>query len=227
MQKLTIFSLMLSASLILILGDLVLNDYLKQDPVASLPGNELVEETVDAANMNAVGDQEVGVVIEDGPLNESVEVELASDSQALNEENLLNVLDLSLLRLAGFENPVLKDTLFTGSVFQFLPYSGSEASVSQMNFFEGENYVGTLYELIHQSDTGSFQSYLDLRDASGDISSEGSLNEVNNYGSSSFYFNHFIKDQTVHLVIRSGQRVYAFEYASKHHESMKPLFELL
>jgi hypothetical protein len=55
----------------------------------------------------------------------------------------------------------------------------------------------------------------------------GSVNEVNNYGDASFYFNHKNKLKTVHLIIRTGRDIYAFEYSQSFHETMKKVFDSL
>ena len=79
----------------------------------------------------------------------------------------------------------------------------------------------------YPSETGAFQAYLTLRDRAKELTDLGLVNEVNNYGEASFYFNHKIKTKTVHLAVKQGNNLYAFEYAYRWHEEMKKLFPLL
>ncbi len=130
--------------------------------------------------------------------------------------------------VAGFENPVLKDAVFDGNIFSFLTFSDqSEAFVYQWNFFDGETFVGSVYEVEYNSETGGFQGYLTLRDRASQLLDLGDVNESNTYGDASFYFNHKAKTKTVHLVLRKGGTIYAFQYAYSNHDKMKNLFELI
>jgi hypothetical protein len=240
MQKLTVFSAILSLSIILVIGDLVSHDYLEDE--TSLPNVEelleeveeieespelIPEETIDSSIETSEETLPVEVPtetpIEEPDLLEEV-VDLSSETTDLNV--LVPILSESLLLESGFFDPVLKDTIFSGYVFQFLPFADADAFVYQWNLFDGESFVGSIYEIKYPNETASFQGYLALRQAASDQST-GTVNEVNNYKDASFYFNHETKSQTVHLVIRSGKNVYAFEYAHRDHDSMKLLFDLL
>ncbi|MFT7184622.1 MAG: hypothetical protein ACI9QC_000969 [Oceanicoccus sp.] len=219
MQKLTVFSAILSLSIILIIGDLVSHDYLEEETV-TLPTQEEMEEVEAEVKVEEIED-----FIEESELPEDSEVDLSSESIDLNV--LIPVIEENLMLESGFFDPVLKDTIFSGYVFQFIPFSDPDAFVYQWNLFDGETYVGSLYEMKYPNETASFQGYLALRQAGSAQSELGSVNEANNYKDSSFYFNHTAKSQTVHLVIKSGKNIYAFEYAHLEHETMKNLFDLL
>lgn len=209
MQKLTIFSVLLSISVILIVVDIVAHDYLSEFEAAeeTLPTEEEGEETAD------------GTLLEE-------------NSVTLTEEPDLTVLESSLssqvLVQAGFLNPVLKDTIFSGLVFQFISFTDqNEATLYQWNVFDGEEYIGSIYEIKYPTETGSFQGYLALRERAMSLTDLGTVNEVNNYGDASFYFNHKTKVKTVHLVVRTGTDIYGFEYSQGYHEKMKNVFDSL
>ncbi len=208
MQKLTIFSVLLSISVILIVVDIVAHDYLTEFEAAeeTLP----MEETEETAS---------GTLLEE-------------NSVTLTEEPSLTVLESSLstqvLVQAGFLNPVLKDTIFSGLVFQFISFADqNEATLYQWNVFDGEQYIGSIYEIKYPTETGSFQGYLALRERAMSLTDIGTVNEVNNYGDASFYFNHKTKVKTVHLVVRTGTDIYGFEYGQGYHEKMKNVFDSL
>lgn len=204
MQKLTIFSVLLSISVVLIVVDTVSHNYL-----AAPEAPESLETPVENA---------------DAPLLE----EPAEEAAVSLSEDLSSSLNASLFESANFTSPVLKDTLYSGLVFQFISFSDqNEATIYQWNLFDGEQYVGSIYEIKYPTETGSFQGYLALRERAMNLSEIGLVNEVNNYGDASFYFNHKNKIKTVHLVLRTGSSVYAFDYSQSNHEKMKKVFDSL
>lgn len=216
MQRFTLFSLILSVSVVLIICDLVFNNYLGQntnEELLPVPVQEDVE-VLDESTDETV-DQ---TVIESNLSDESVSLQS-------EEESLINA---DLFSLAGFLKPTLKEASFSGLIFQFIPFdNANEAKVFEWNLFDGENYVGSVYEIKYATDTGAFQGYLTLRDAANALNSVGEINEANNYGDASFYFNHNVKVKTVHLIMRSQRDVFAFAYAQSFHENMKKVFDIL
>lgn len=206
MQKLTLFSVLLSISVILIVGDIVFHDYLNEFE-ASTPN------------------EETDLTSGETPLEQEAPVDL---SEEMEPTLIQSSLSAELFTQAGFLKPVLKDTIFSGLVFQFISFADQEeATVYQWNIFDGELYVGSVYEMKFPTETGSFQGYLALRERAMSLSELGAVNEVNNYGAASFYFNHKSKVKTVHLVIRTGNDIYGFEYAQTNHEKMKNVFDSL
>lgn len=148
---------------------------------------------------------------------EEEEVEVITPG--LSEEHLLS---------AGFADPVLKEAIFNGNVFNFISFSDqTDSYIYQSNFFDGELFIGSIYEIKYTSETGAFQGYLNLRDRAKALTSVGVVNETNSYGDSSFYFNHNTKKKTVHMIMKKGSTIYAFEYAYINHEKMKNLFWII
>jgi len=220
MQKFTIFSAILSISIILVIGDVLTHGYLNEEST-----EEIVEEAMETLETIETTEKEENTdqpPAEDEETNESVDLSSETDLKVL----IPNFSEDILLE-SGFFDPVLKDSIYSGFVFQFIPYTDADAFVYQWNIFDGESYIGSIYEMKYPNETASFQGYLALRQAGSSKTDIGTVNEVNNYKDASFYFNHNTKTQTVHLVIRSGQNVYAYEYAHRYHESMKNLFNLV
>ncbi len=203
MQNFTVFSVLLSFSVVFIVGDLVLHDYL------NLGANlESVESPV-----------EVTTDIEAKPEVPDEAVTTAPSSTIVTEE---------LLRSIGIADPVLKEVAYPGTVFQSIDFADQKDSdVLERNLFDGENFIGSFYEFHYPTSTGSFQGYLNLRDRAKALVDLADVEEVNLYGEASFYFNHKQKTKTVHMVMRRGSNVFAFEYPYAQHESMKKLFDLL
>lgn len=207
MQKFTVFSIILSISVVLILGDIVFHDYL-----SAWGDEEVVEEVIEEdvtplleEQLDTQGDETAWVEL-------SEEIGISVLKPAMSEDVFLS---------AGFFDPVLKDTIFSGLVFQFINFADqADAFVYQWNLFDGEDFVGSIYEIKYPSAMGSLQGYLNLRDRAQAQFDLGEVNETNNYRDASFYFNHATKTKTVHVVIRGGATIYAFEYAYVHHEKM-------
>lgn len=210
MQKFTVFSIILSMTLLLVLGDLVVHDYLKTGPDA-----RPIEENVSDIGSTSV----LNTLI---PVDTVVEEELETPVITMKAE-----LKEDIFVLAGFSSPILKEAIYSGLLFQFIPFAEDDVTVLQSHLFNGEEFVGTVYEIAYPTETASFQAYLTLRERSKSLVDLGSIYEANTSGDSSFYFNHDTKTKTVHLIIRSENTVYAFEYAHLHHESMKNVFDLI
>lgn len=228
MQKFTIFSLLLSISIVLIMGDIFAHDYLSADVyLNSTNGKGTVvqqnEQNVDLSNTQPE------IPDPDQPIIElPEEAQLSDEPVSLSSIDLVPEIGLEDLRIAGFLDPVLKDADFRGRIFQLIDVSDQiDATVYQSNFFDGVRFVGTIYEMKYPSDTGSFQAYLKIRERAMGLPEYGTVNEANNYGDSSFYFNHNVKTKTVHAIIKQGNSIYAFEYDYAYHEAMKKLFALI
>lgn len=214
MQKFTVFSILLSISIVLMIGDIVFHDYLSQfreEAIMPVEENDILQESETSQESYVLLSEEA---------SESDEVETVAV--------VASSLDTALFQKAGFTKALLKNALFSGLIFQFISFSDqTEATVYQWNLFDGENYVGSVYEMKYTTETGSFQGYLAVREQAMSLTELGTVNEVNNYGDASFYFNHKNKTKTVHLIMRSGNSLYAFEYGQSHHETMKKVFDIL
>ena len=208
--------------------DVLFHDYLGGNEVAVVQEVDSTVDTtqdssteeVDTVTTDEVAPTEV-TPIEETPATDETPVEL-------QEEHISTWFTGDLLTQAGFVKPVVKEALFSGLIFQIIPFSdGANTQTLQLNFFDGEVYVGTFYEIVYATDTGSFQGYLSLREAAKSLTDLGTVNEVNMYGDASFYFNHKTKVKTVHMLALYGNRVLGFEYAQSEHEKMKKLFDIL
>lgn len=214
MQKFTVFSVLLSFTVILIIGDMVLHDYLDADQFER--SVESLESEIDELQ----GEPEA---------TDGIEGEVSIDEEVtLSEEGGNPTITTELMATSGFGNPVLKEAIFSGYIFQFINFADQlGAATYQWNFFENEAYKASIYEIKYGTETGSFQGYLNLRKRAGELTQIGTVNETNSYGDASFYFNHKTKTKTVHLVIKRGRTIYAFEYPYSIHDRMKALPESL
>lgn len=113
-------------------------------------------------------------------------------------------------------------------LFQWIQFNDqNRENVRQWNMFTGPEYIGNFVEIMHPDANESLQSYILIKKRAEASDQEGLVNETMSYGDASFYFNHQIKTSTVHLVVRSGDRVYVLEYARDYHESMQKMLQVL
>lgn len=222
MQKFTVFSIILSLVVVLTIADVLFNDYLNTDSSAPTVVTTEVTPPVDTVDTTPITDTSAPLTL---PQTDST---TTTDQPVQLQEDSPSSLTEDLFKTAGFESPTLKNAVFSGLVFEFLGFTDqAEATVYQWNLFSGPAFVGSIYEIKYSTDTGGFQGYLNLRDEAKTLTDLGTVNEANNYGDASFYFNHKSKVNTVHLLIRSGANLYGFEYAQTYHESMKNVFDSL
>jgi len=199
MHKFTIFTIIFSAIVIITVSELVVSDYLGRK---------------DGQEPSA--QEEVAVAQDDGP--EQSEADLVSFST-------LDSYDYTSL---GFPaGSALKSKNFPDNVFQFLEYNDDSAESYYWELFSGEEYLGGLYEIVCKDPTEAFTVYTDLKQSAMDQPSAGTVNEVNNYGEASFYFNDNVKTTSIFIVILGENRVFAFNYGSAYHNDFKGLFTSL
>lgn len=204
MNKFTIFTIIFSAIVVITVGELVVNDYLDRHG-----------ESADSEEQMPDVDVEVGVV-EDAVVEE-----------AIVEQVSIYLAAFDYISFGFAEGTELREKDFTGSIFQFLSFDDDSVERHYYELFEGESYVGGLYEINCSDPTEAFTVYTDLKQDGLGQPKNGTINEVNNYGEASFYFNDNVKTTSVFLVVLKGDRVYAFSYGHSHHEKFKGVFDAL
>ena len=200
MQKFTIFTIIFSAVVIVTVSELVVHDYIDRH---SDEGSAIAE--VDGSDIQA-----------------SV-IDLPAEEPA--NTSILAGLDYQLF---GFtDGSYLKEKNFPDNVFQFLEFDFDNTDGMYWEMFDGKSYEGGLYEIICENPTDAFTVYTDLKSSALDQPDNGTMNEVNNYGLASFYFNDNVKTDTVFLVILSEDRVYALTYQKAMHDVFKEVADSL
>ncbi|MFA6528531.1 MAG: hypothetical protein WCT46_03240 [Candidatus Gracilibacteria bacterium] len=205
MQKFTVFTIIFSAIVIVTVSELVVHDYFDRHSgeVAE------VEEVVEVGEVNG----------------ENIQASIIDIPSEPEITSILSGLDYTAF---GFvEGSALKDKNFPEKVFQFLEFDNNDSEGMYWEMFADVQYEGGLYEIICGNPTAAFTVYTDLKASALSQEGSGTINEVNNYGLASFYFNDNIKSSTVFLVILGEDRVYAFSYPSEMHERFKGIADSL
>ncbi len=204
MKKFTIFTIIFSAIVIITVGELVVHDYLDRH-------SDDESEVVPSSDESEVASTEEEVSVED--------VSVVEDQATTS---YLASLDYASYGFAAEYE--LKGKNFPDSVFYLLEFDDDSAETLYYELFEGETYVSGLYEIVCSDPTEAFTIYTDLKQSGLDQTDSGEVNEVNNYGEASFYFNHAVKTTSVFLVVLKENRVYAFTYGHSYHDQFKELF---
>lgn len=247
MHKFTIFTIIFSIMVVLVIADLVINDYWGKDfadgsqletseeaPVDLVIKKEETDE--DSEEEDALGEEAFDDASVMNELSEGAEgtedgdgVEIPEEFRGIDDGEVTveePSITLDLLLASNFQEPRLEEKAYEELIFGFWDMGDAlaEFDVYENALFEGTAYVGMLYEIQTQSEVDGFVAYEALRDT-GETSDTGEVNETNNYGDASFYFNHNTKTNTVFLVFQKGTMVYAFEYSPSYHSQMKALIE--
>ena len=225
MKKFTIFTIIFSAIVIITVGELVVNDYLgrreaeTQEADSKTQTAESEAETQEAETQEAetqeAETQEADSKTQTAENTEDVAADASSDTY-------LSGLDYASY---GFTDYELREKTFPTSVFYLLEFDDDSVIPYYYELFEGETYVGGLYEIVCSDPTEAFTVYTDLKQSGIDQEGSGTLNEVNNYGDASFYFNDNVKTTSIFLVVLKENRVYAFTYVHSYHDYFKYLFQ--
>lgn len=219
MNKFTIFTIILTVSVVTVMADLVVRDYFGG-------GSE--------AQTSVVQDTEKQVVLEPQtvePASESV-LQPSEISQPEAEKSQLpvtpppSVITEKIIKDAGFKAaPVEKH--FDGKVFQLLDIT--KIPVDAINFYEivqDGGHIASITEIALRDEIRALQLYILLQNKTKPYI-DLSLNETNAYGDRSFYINHVKKPSEAFLTVKIGKTIYGFAYVKSYHPEIKKLMEIL
>lgn len=226
MHKFTIFTILLSIIVIFVVTELVLNDYMSDDFAKQ---ESQIEEQVT---------EETPVTTEEPVITDDTEIRGDEETAPATEEESIPTFaahltqDIATQAGASQETPMV-DIIVTTSPYDGLVYGFWDTStefadltILTHKLFDGATYLGTIYEIQPSSAIDLFTTYETLKTIAKD-SATGTLNENNSYGQASFYFNHATKTNTVFLVVRQNEVIYALEYSHDSHPFMRTLIGLL
>ncbi len=226
MHKFTLFTIGLSVVVILVVAEVVVNDYLGED----FAQKETVEEVaveVEEPLTDVVAEEGVEAPLDSEIRGDEIESPVVEEEQGAPQSVAL--ITTELLASVGVLEPKVETAAFQGLVFGLFDVKEEFAgfTVLEHKLFDGSNFIGMVYEISTENELQTFGAYETLRQkAQG--SSLGTVNENNDYGEASFYFNHSTKTSTVFLVVQKAGHAYAFQYSPSYHRAVvKPLLEKL
>lgn len=234
MNKFTIFTIILSVSVIVVVADLSLRDYYEASGGrASVFGSgeevsPVILDTGDSGNdENETEDNSANEPLSAPAQERSVSTDQNTQSQTTQ---ILpppsSRITANIIREAGYSG-VLTEKPFNGKVFQLLDIT--RIPVDGVAFYDVlENGVGitSITEIVLRDEIRALQMYILLQNKTKTYI-DLSLNETNAYGDRSFYINHARKPDEAFLTVKIGRSIYAFAYVKTYHSQIKKLIQLL
>jgi len=199
MSKFSLFTLFLSATIVVIVAELMVNEYVKYPA-----GGKNLSASVLQSDMAPVPAPEKAV--------------------ATTQEQAADVISYALISAAGFKDSSLQRIPFNGIMFESLDLRDFKSvPVTVNNLLENNRKtVATFYEFRANSRMLSTEVYRMLKDKSGKLIG-AAVNEGNGFGEGSFYVNFVERPGNAFLVVNTGDNVYALTYLKELHPMIKSL----
>jgi len=135
------------------------------------------------------------------------------------------------LRDAGLKDFALQKVGFDGYLFEKIDLTEfTDLNVLKLKLIDKSLDIPTIVGAIYQIDLGeealSKEMYRIIKQKA---SARGvyEINETGRYGDDSFFLNDDLRIGTAFLLVKSGEKVYAFTYPKVRHENIKKLIEKL
>ncbi|MFC1810997.1 hypothetical protein ACFLZH_05840 [Patescibacteria group bacterium] len=232
MNKLTIFFIVATISIVLIIGTLLGIQYFSSDEVEStIQPVEEVEKTATPTSTEPEESEEPEEEeeVDKGPVDYPAIVSPFDfiEEEPEEEKPILAAVTISKVIEAGFKIPDMRSEAFGGIVFTDIDISEyNDDEHIEYTLTESEEFAGIISELIFPDSLISSEVYGSLKLKL--IENERFIvNETNQYGESSFFANHTEQKNFVFLVVKIKERLYTLHYPAKNHNKMKNLINLL
>jgi len=199
MSKFSLFTLFLSATIVVIVAELMVNEYVKYPAGGkNLSASVLQTET---ATVPAAG--------------------VSTDS---TQEQAGIGISYALISAAGFKDSSLQRIPFNGIMFESLDLRDFKSvPVTANNLLENNRKtVATFYEFRANSRMLSTEVYRMLKEKSGKLVG-AAVNEANGFGEGSFFINFVERPGNAFLIVNTGDNVYALTYLKELHPMIKSL----
>jgi hypothetical protein len=214
MSKFTIFTLFLSATIVVIVAELLVNEYIKY------PG---LQKQVTASVFHSQAPSATA-----GSSSATAQIGASVGTSAPEGTATIGNISFSLINDAGFKDISLQRVPFNGILFEIIDLRdfNSVPIVTQNLLQNNRIKVGTFYEFAAGSRLLSREVYQLLKDKAGKVIG-ASVNETNSFGDGSFYVNPVDHPDSVFLVVKSGDSVYSLAYLKDLHPQVKNLLAKL
>jgi len=226
MNKFTLFTLFVSGIIVVIVAEMMVNDYLRTPNSLDGAASVLQAQSSGLSQQNGPNSNSSGTTNAQAP---SKGANGAIDTGSTgNSANLVGSITNSLLQKAGLQNYTFKPVAYDGKLFGRIAFTDVSFITShEAGLAKNETAtVATFYEFDPDSAESAKEIYdLMKQKCSGEIGVI--LNETNSFGDDSFYVNYFEYPEKVFLVFRKGTRVFAFNYTKDLHQSIVKLIGLL
>ncbi len=201
----------------IVIHEYSLNKYTELTQVNSVSNDEIIK-TEEVQN--------------DVPINESIpqepiqETQINPDQLAIPLENQISKVDETILTSAKIQDPIVKLRAFNGKIFNFIETTYNEKQVIEADIFDGEKYLGVVYEISFATPIESETAYAKIKSKAKTLENT-QVNESDAFGEKSFYANNQDKQNTVFVVTKVDTTIYAFQYPHLSHTTFKSIANYL
>lgn len=204
MNRFTLFTLFLCSIVVMIVAEIMVNEYLHTP--YSLEG---------AANVFGSDQKNAS------PQTQQVDQKSADLKPLTNDKT--GTLNAQIFQNAGFGDLRFQSQNYGGKLMDRIAFTDLNfIPTFESHLLKNQTRVAGFYEFNPGSSQSAQEVYeLVKQKCSREIGVI--INETNSYGESSFYVNYFESPEKVFLVFRKGGKVFAFTYAKDFHKSMEKL----
>jgi len=219
MQKFTIFSVIFSVILLIVVAELLVNDYFNESESGEQFSASLFYDS-DKDYLAEASDKMEGIVRDN--------IDDFTDSlPSVNPLSGKKHLTTEFLDKSGFDDPEIEEDEFKGMFLDVINLSDvGITDVIKGKIYENDTFSSVYFESRSENISTAKEVYTLIKEkAKGDI--DINVNETDNYGDNSFYINHLIKKDQVFLVVRLRNYVYGFNYLPVDHNKFVDLVKIL
>lgn len=226
MSKFSLFTVFLSLTITVIVGELLVNQYVKYpSSQKDLAANVLNAQTNNGQGTHTAATQQSS----QAPANSGAAVNSGSANAGAGiPASTLPKITFAALQNAGFTNMVLQRVPFNGILFNTIDLRDFKSvSVVQNNLLENnKTQSAALYEFDAGSRMLANEIYALIKQKTTSLVGV-IVNETKQFGETSFYINFNDSAQNAFLVVKLQDTVYALTYKKELHPLIKQLLLLL
>ncbi|MBP7670757.1 hypothetical protein KA119_00495 [Candidatus Gracilibacteria bacterium] len=240
MQKFTAFTVLLTIVVVVVVGEIVANDYLPKEE-EDLSNLELdLPQGIDLTNTlatNVLASGDLGNEIkreEDKELVAEVDGLVDFEESAVSglvEEELVVAANPYLreeqIRSAGFLTAYIEGEAKPAEMFKSVKISDLRGVEMSLNLIRNESEMLAKVYIFRPSVTTEVGTVYDLLKERAAAGLNAEVNENNEFGEASFYMNDGTRATTAFLVTRIGGVIYGFSYPKAYHAQVKNLIQLI
>lgn len=221
MSKFSLFTIFLSSVIVVIIAELLVNQYVK-DPYS--------ERQLQANLLSAQATQESQEKTPSVQPDSSVQDPSQASSNASNQSTKrYKVIGFETIKEAGFKDyDILQVVPFNGILFENIDLRDFKSvPVIQQNLMQNNRVrMAVFYEFQSGDGVLANEIYRYLIEKSRSIMG-ATVNETNQFGNGSFYINFLDRKEYAFLVVKQKENVYALSYRKDYHPLIKQLISLL
>ncbi len=224
MSKFSLFTLFLACIIVVIIAELLVNEYVK-DPYGTHLQANVMEAGGALPLTQQVAAQQASMPQQSG----TVAAPVVTEQSAKKGANQYDTITFETTKAAGFNNyEILQIVPFNGFLFESIDLQDFKSvPVVQNNLMQNNrSRIATFYEFQARNSALAGEVYLYLKDKSRALIG-ATVNETNDFGTASFYLNFLDRPTKAFLVVKQKENVYALAYLKEYHPLIKQLIPLL